>query len=138
MTPDVWDIFHDGDIVKISGSVPGQIELTIHIKYLRAMFGGVGESFRMVLSDCSQFELEAYDESTIFNLSEIEEHEPEILSVGEDGPPLVIHCSTGTLRVMYKEERVVLDTGEPVSFEELTAGCARYWKEWSDRSRGRS
>jgi hypothetical protein len=132
---EIWNSFHDGAIKRVSGVVPGEVILDVSIEYLRHRFPGAGESFRVLLSECTLFEYLAYDEKTVTDLSEISKLEPMVLSV-ESAEPLVVNCVMGTLRLAYGSASIATDAGQPVSAEQLKQASIEYWAEWSAKHRG--
>ena len=65
MNSKVWEIFHDGSIIQAIGSLPGEVALTVEISYLRNMFPGQGECFKLLLSGCTKLEYEEYDQAPV-------------------------------------------------------------------------
>jgi hypothetical protein len=128
---EVWNIFHDGSIVNIQGSLPDLV-LTIEILYLRHMFSKDGESILVRLRNCSIFEYQDFDSNTqISNFSEVATLEPEILSVQEIDGLAQILCVSGNLRIKYKDISFELDNGSSVDIPELDKACNEYWDKWS-------
>lgn len=131
---DILGVFHDGTIVEIMGVLPN-ITFRIEIEYLRNMFPTKGVSFFAVLSGCESIEFynwESNARTTV--LSEIQDEEPEILSIEQQGEAAHIICSTGELDVLYKEIEFELDSGEAVTYKELDEACNKYWDEWESRA----
>ena len=132
MNPDIWGVFHDGNIDAISGAVPGVVELHIDIQYLRAMFGDTSTHFRIRLRGCSVMEYQEYEQPPISDPVAIAAQEPEVLYV-RSVEPLVLDCREGELRLSYDSMEVFLDSGEPVTYEQLSSASKRYWDGWSKR-----
>lgn len=132
MNPDVWGVFHDGVITRMSGALPGTLVLRVEIGYLRAMFDGTGTAFQIELTGCSNVRYNEYDEAPSTDLLHIEGRQPEILYVAS-ADPLVLDCAMGTLELTYREVSIFLDTGVPVSYEELARACDLYWTRWQQR-----
>lgn len=130
-----WNSFHDGSIENISGVVPGPVTLEVAIEYLRHRFPGPGESFRVLLSECTLFEYEAYEEQPIADLAAISKLEPMVLSV-ETEEPIVVNCVMGTLRLAYGSASITTNAGQAVSSEQLKQASIEYWAEWSAKHRG--
>lgn len=130
MQRDVWEVFHDGTVVRIEGAVPGDLRIGLEITYLRRMFDEPGDSFTVELGSCSRFQYTEYDAERTENLPDIESKEPEILSV-ESVEPLVICCVMGTLELEYKSMKVLLPSGTEVDERALLSAGQRYWDEWS-------
>jgi hypothetical protein len=129
----LWNLFHDGSIERVEGTVPGDVSLHVSIQYLRDRFPTDGNGFNVRLVDCSRFVFEPYDKPEISDLAIISELEPEILSA-EAGDHLEICCTLGTLFLCYKSYIISLDTGEPVAIAELDIASEEYWREWSERA----
>jgi hypothetical protein len=99
------------------------------------MFPGDGESFVLALHGCQSFSLTTDDGEEVSSIAEIERRSPEILSViSED--PLSIYTTCGTLTTTYSSATLSLDSGEPVSPEDVDAASGRYWEQWSKRQGG--
>ena len=120
MNSSLWNLFHDGSIEHIEGTVPGNASLLVSIQYLRDRFPSAGTGFVVSLFDCNLFTFQPYDEPEISDLAKIAALEPEILSA-EPSDPLEICCTLGTLLLRYKSAALALDSGEPVSLAELDA-----------------
>lgn len=131
---EVWKYLHDGSIESIEGSVPGDVVVHVSIRYIRQRFPGDGAGFIIRLSNCTRFEFEPYGEPACNELAEIVRLDPEILSL-QSADPVVVNCVMGTLNLAYAHATVTLDSGIPVSLEELDAASAGYWDEWSQRNR---
>ncbi len=132
MNPDVWGVFHDGVITRLTGAVPGTLVLRVEIGYLRAMFDGTGTDFQVELGGCSKLRYNEYDEAPSSDLLYIEGRQPEILYVATTDP-LVLDCVMGTLEMTYRDLSIFLDTGVPVSYDELVQACDQYWTRWQQR-----
>jgi hypothetical protein len=126
-------VFHDGVITRIQGDIPGTLQLSLEIGYLRAMFPGEGTSFNVRLDECIKLKYNEYDESPTTDLIKIQEREPEVLYVTSE-QPLVLDCVMGTLELDYAQMSVALDDGTQVSEQELVNACELYWKRWQERS----
>lgn len=128
MDPTLWNLFHDGVLARAEGAVPGEVRLFIDIPYLRAKFPGKGTGFDVVLSECSQLSLEVWG-GTFIGLAEIGYIKPEILGA-EPGTSLKILCEGGTLTLHYRSADLFVDSGAPITLEELAAASEAYWTEW--------
>ena len=131
---EVWNIFHDGSIVEIKGSLP-DVSIRIEISYLRNMFPGKGDSIWVHLIGCSTFEYLIWEEERkTSSLDEIQSFEPEILSVKEHGEMAHIICVEGELDLIYKRILFSLDTDTSVTIAELDKACNKYWDEWGNQT----
>jgi len=130
---DILGVFHDGSIVEILGELP-QISLRIEIEYLRNMFPSKGDSFLAHVLGCEFIEFYNWEnEARTRDLIGIQKEEPEILSIEQQGDIAHIICSTGELDVLYKNIEFQLDTGVPVTYQELADACNKYWDDWESR-----
>lgn len=133
MQAEFWGILHDGGISHIDGTMPGTVSINISINYLRRQFPGEGTGFKVVLTDCTRFEFAEYDRELLHDFASIVERDPEILSLEHDGDPVVVNCTMGPLTLSYGAASLYLDSGVPVSFEELSSASEAYWKAWAAR-----
>ena len=134
MDPKLWNLLHDGGLDGISGVVPGDLTLSVSIRYLRSRFPGAGVGFNVALQQCTAFSYTPYDEPPVSDLAAIVAQDLEILGA-EAGDPLRIDCVTGTLQARYAAVRIELDTGGEVSIEALTTAARDYWREWDEKNR---
>jgi len=133
MKRNIWGVFHDGEIIKITGCVPGDLRLELEIGYLCAQFPEPGHSFTIELSNCTQMQFSEYDEPPSTSLAHIQERRPMVLYVTSE-EPLVLDCAMGTLELEYSKMRVLLPSGREVSEQELTNACEQYWNAWQERA----
>lgn len=129
MNPDIWGVFHDGNIEAVSRLAPGVVEVRVSIPYLREMFEGAGDSFLVTLHGCVRFCYRPFTGASIEDINQIAVAAPEILSVTQR-PELVLLCTCGELDIAYDSMAVALDSGEPVSEEQLVQAAQRYWDGW--------
>lgn len=129
---DIWNIFHDGEIEQIEGTIPGPIRIRVGIEYIRHMFSEDGGSVWVNLIECSRLQYEPWDESPIVcDFSEIEKLKPRILSTKyQENGDLLIYAVDGNIRTKYKNATYELDNGNEVAFEELDRACEKYWDHW--------
>ena len=55
--PAIWNVFHDGIIVGVEGSIPGDLAVLIECDYLRERFAEPGGQFTLTIHDGSKFSL---------------------------------------------------------------------------------
>ncbi|MBC3881929.1 hypothetical protein H8K35_10425 [Undibacterium sp. LX40W] len=134
MKHDVWGVFHDGILVRIDGTVPGDLVLRIQIEYLRNQFDESGDYFIIELGCCTKFRYSEYDNPPTEELSEIQAREIDLLYVSSE-QPLVLDCSMGVLELEYESMRVLLPSGRTVTRDELIAASENYWNEWGQRAK---
>ncbi|HYF78375.1 MAG TPA: hypothetical protein VD973_14660 [Symbiobacteriaceae bacterium] len=131
---DLWNsLFHDGAILKMQGRVPGDIQVIIEPGLgNRKYFQDPGENFIVVMRNCSACELdrdEGKGPEPVHDLGAVWD-EPSLFWVYRKGDFLTFDCVIGYLRVKYEGSDVFLDSGSPVTFEELEQSCRRWWDEW--------
>lgn len=133
LTPDIWNVLHDGTIIEAAGVVPGDVRLTIAIDYLRSRFPDVGKHVLLTLRGCTalMYELDATGR-TITKLDEIGEAEPEILRADEWKNANKVYCASGILHVFARAFSLALDSGRPVALKELIDVAEAYWTEWEE------
>ena len=130
---DIIGVFHDGSVVEINGSLPN-ISLRVEIPYLRNMFETQGDSIIAYIEGCTSISfLNWEEESTTYDLKEIENEKPEILSVEQKGEVAHILCSTGELDILYRDISFELDDGKNISAQEIGDACELYWNDWESR-----
>lgn len=139
LNPDLWNVLHDGSIDSISGSVPGEISLSVGISYLRDLFEDPGESIAITLHDCTRISFKDADRlEAIEDIAAISALELGILSteVGHE-----VFCShrhggacCGTLSIVAAGFSLSLDTGRPIELEDLFAAAETYWTCFSNPS----
>jgi hypothetical protein len=128
----LWKLLHDGDIESIDGRVPGTLRLRVGIQYLRDMFRGSGNGFRVELRGCDLIELESWmdDTAIVRDPEAIGKVGLEISSAEERPDHLLVICSGYDLRLRYQSAHVELDNGMPVTIDELQDAADRFWTEW--------
>jgi hypothetical protein len=123
-----WQYFHDGTIARITGSISGDLEMVIEIEYLSKMFAVTGVNFIVSLQNCTRVECELYQRSVTSQISEIVTAELEILHADFTETGVKIECDKGILQIDYVGASITLDSGQPVTNEELYVASTRYWK----------
>lgn len=127
MNASIWNLLHDGSIVQISGSLPGQIQVAVDIEYLRQRFCDPGDWILLTLYDCTAISYQPWDcDQIVTDLATIAAAEPEILSADE---PTIVLCVSGILRVDATDFSIALDSGRTLTLEELSAASEAYWNE---------
>lgn len=132
MNADVWNVLHDGSVVRITGAIPGDVQFAVAIGYLRKRFSDPGECILLTLHGCTAISYQLWDADTaVTDLTAIAAAEPEILNADE---PSTVFCVNGTLRVHAADFSLALDGGRAITFDELCSVAEAYWTEWSERS----
>jgi len=142
LTPDIWNVLHDGTIVEATGAVPGDVRLNIDIDYLRRRFPEAGQYLILTLHDCTCLAYEPDDpKGSITNLEAMGAAEPKILKAEDWTDANKVYCVSGTLRVFTRAFSLALDSGRSITLQELKDVSEAYWTEWEERakeSRGNS
>jgi hypothetical protein len=142
--PTLWNLLHDGIVVAIAGSVPGEVRLEIEADYLRNRFAESGNRFVLTLRGCRRFVFCPWDskQQATSDVVEIERKTLLILSADQVDEYCVVHCSEpartgeggGRLEVTTDEAVFALDSGRAVAVEELATVSDAYWDEWESRN----
>jgi len=129
LNADIWNLLHDGTIVRAVGTVPGDVRLSISIDYLRRRFPDVGELVLLTLHECTSFAYDPDDPAgRITDLQLIATAKPEILKAEDWTDPNRVYCVSGTLRVVASAFSLALDNGRSINFDELASVSEAYWK----------
>lgn len=134
MTLDLWNMLHDGEVVKINLIPPDTLSLTIEIEYLRHMFGKDGDHIVVKLKQNSLLEFE-YNNTTspIKRIGEIESIKPIILSAEQIGNKIKIYGGNGVLWLQYQDFDLMLDNGRSITLEELGSQATAYWDNFGKK-----
>ncbi|MBD8658272.1 hypothetical protein IFT68_21905 [Oxalobacteraceae sp. CFBP 13730] len=130
-----WGLLHDGGLETVTGTVPGTVSVGISIQYLRQQFPTEGVGFKIYLFDCKRFVYQEYDSTPLEDFDAIVALEPEIVGVEEGTESVIVSCVMGTLTIDYGAVSIYLDSGAPISVDELTAASKAYWDGWAANQR---
>lgn len=138
--PTIWNVFHDGTIERLSGSVPGEVRIDISIEYLRERFDDQGDEFILRLHECSTFEYRNYEakDVVVTELGEIEKPSHTILSSEMAGSTCVLFTDQGRIEMQCEGGTLTLESGRQVAFAELVAEATAYWDEWERKAKQRT
>lgn len=135
----VWNMLHDGCIVDVQGTVPGDVTVAVEIEYLRSIFPEPGDCFLIRLFRCSLFAFRRFraDETLVGDLTTVAAEEPIILSAQSLDKDVVLSMTREAgnymeLHLQYENVLVFLENGQPVPIEELDAAAARYWDDFGN------
>ncbi|QDU31565.1 hypothetical protein ETAA8_67240 [Anatilimnocola aggregata] len=135
MNADIWNVLHDGPIVSLTGSIPGDVRFAVAIGYLRKRFPDPGECILLTLHGCTALSYLVWETNEVLtDLVAIAAAEPEILSADE---PTTVVCNGGTLQVQASGFSLALDSGRAITIDDLFAVAAAYWTEFENRSQRR-
>jgi hypothetical protein len=131
--PAIWNILHDGVIVAIDGTLPGDLRIDIEIDYLRKRIPDPGTLIQVFLIGCTRFAYQGF-EATAFSteLAAVAAMQPEVLGGSMKDGICEVECSDGTLEVVAADAAIRLDNGRVVTLQELKEVADSYWKEWSE------
>ncbi len=121
-----WNIFHDGEISAINGAVPGDIDFTIEIEFLREEFADPGKGFILHIVGCTMISFTSFrTNQTVHGPGALQGEDLEILSSEIVGNDLVVTTSGGQLRLRYESETISLDTGRPLQLSDVAAASEK-------------
>jgi hypothetical protein len=125
----IWNALHDGEITVVAREEPDSLIIFVSIPYVRRRIAPLGDSFRLRLGG---FRSAGWSNDIGDSYSELEDIEGlEILEAKSDKMPAKIQCAQGTLTLDYDSLEVSLDSGQPISAEEVYRAYQEYWDEWS-------
>jgi hypothetical protein len=131
--PAIWNILHDGVIVAVDGTLPGDLQIDIEIDNLRKRIPDPGALIQVLLIGCTRFAFREYEKSGFSTaLTEIAAMGPEIVTASMKDGVCEVDCTAGTLEVVAGDGAIGLDSGRAVTLQELTEVAESYWKEWSE------
>ncbi len=132
---DIWNILHDGEVLGVSGTVPGEVQFSVRIDYLRNRFPEPGNRILLTLHGCTSLSYEPHgEEAELTNLATIAEAEPTILQAKDWTDASIVYCASGIVSVSAAEFSLLLDSGRTVPFDELCSVSEAYWTAFGGRS----
>jgi hypothetical protein len=131
--PAIWNILHDGVIVAVAGTLPGDLQIDIEIDYLRKRIADPGTLIQVLLIGCTRFAFREYAKSEFTTaVTDIAAMRPEIVSVSMKDGVCEVDSTEGTLEVVARDGAIRLDSGREVTLQELSGVAEAYWKEWNE------
>ena len=135
MNADIWNILHDGSVLSVSGTVPGDVQFALWIDYLRSRFPDPGDRLLVTLHGCTSLSYQLYGEDTaLTEFDAIADAKPEILQAKDWTDAGVAECVSGTLRATATDFSLSLDSGRVITFDELCAASNAYWTAFGESS----
>jgi hypothetical protein len=139
--PEIWDVLHDAEVIAAESLIPGAVSITLECDYLRDRFSSSGGSFVLNLDGCSKFQFRSWQDDLpiITSIDTIGSLRLWILSADQREQHCQVHCQFhgreggGSLEVIAESARLRLDTGEPISFAQISAVASAYWTDFSHR-----
>jgi hypothetical protein len=140
MNPAIWNILHDGSIERASGDVPGTVHLEIDIQYIRERFPDKGRLIILMLLECTKFDFFNYEDNVPQGIGALANICPEILSAREREGYTEVTCAVserygGILRVAAGDFSLALDSGRPITLNEIDSVTKAYWDDFRKRGR---
>lgn len=136
----IWNILHDGALVHLHDSTPGELKIKVEIEYLANKLSGGFDNIYVLLKNCSLFEYERYwskDRVQVYKtIKELEGISPALmaLSCGEESDYLLISDICGSIKTRYDSAELSLEDGKPLSFLELDNVSREYWNNFGAKS----
>lgn len=130
-------ILHDGVVQKISGTIPGQVNVEVRCDYLRKRYSVRGETFILQLVDCTQMRFTNEQGVVTENFEAIMKAKPEMLSADTIQQIVVVYCSNGTLEMRFRDSKIFLNETESTSVDGLEDSARAYWDEWDESANSR-
>jgi len=120
---EIWDLFHDGTLIKVEENAQGNLVLTVELEYVREMFDEEFKYFLIELHECSLFEFSPSigDIKPVKDVNSILKYDLWMTDVATKNDEIQIYCADGILKTEYKDYSITLDTGTRISTEELRA-----------------
>ena len=134
MNTDFWNIIHDGGIDAISGSIPGDIILTVGIEYLCEQLPTNSKTLQAKLVGCTIFSYTPFWKTSITELHAIAACDLEVLSAVTREDRIAVCCRDGMLELAYQAIEVCLVEGIAVTQSELEAAANRSVAQCHERN----
>jgi hypothetical protein len=123
---DYWHCFHDGTIIAASGSLPGDIELTIDCDCIREELHQSPGMFLLRITNCTLFEIASYEtDFALDGFKALESGEFEILDASMEMGVVEVSNATGIMRLCYESEMLLLDDGTVITLRDLIDAANR-------------
>lgn len=136
---EIFNLLHDGRIISITGSVPGDALLEIKCDYLRERINVPGESFLVKLAGCAQLYFQKWEANTkpLTDFQEIAALEPWITGAQVLENEISVGANPGTLFFSCESASVFTNATLILPVSELDRIAEEYWRNWSISSRAR-
>jgi hypothetical protein len=131
---DIWDVLHDGEITIMHRESADALVMLVSIPYVRRRISPLGDSFRLRLGGFREM-LFSYDHGneTYSDLDYIEGF--EILEAKSKTMPATIQLAEGPLMLDFDSLDISLDSGQPVTYEQVRRVAQDYWDEFAARTK---
>lgn len=122
MKTKIWNLLHDGIIEKIEGAIPGDLLVTVEIKWIKQLFSRGNDCFYLKLTNCTLLEFYPFDKDILItNIQSILKYELWNASCEEEGDMIILYCSTGILKLKYDTSVAYLDKTTVITEQEIIA-----------------
>ena len=136
MSPEIWDLLHDGIIKEVKGTLSGDLDLTIEIEYIANKLLKNSNCIILKLQGCDLMELEhSIANETTRDIDTISNLNLWILTCEREGDHLLLYCRAwqsydeGLLRMRYKSFEVFLENKSPISLNNMIRAADEYMDE---------
>ena len=129
----IWNLLHDGEITALS-EIAESLTMFVSIPYLRRRLNPLGDSFVLRLSGVKTFAACNFDGKLETLGEQLEVGSLEILGTESKAMPVVIDTTMGKLTCSFEELNIELDSGDPITFEEIDRVALEYWDEWEQKA----
>jgi hypothetical protein len=130
---DIWNVLHDGEITVMHRESPDVLVMFVSIPYVRRRIQPLGDSFRLRLGGFRSMHFENSIGDTSSELDYVEGY--EILDILSETMPAKIQLAEGTLTLDFDSLDISLDSGQPVTYEEILHVAQDYWDEFAARTK---
>jgi hypothetical protein len=127
----IWNTLHDGKLTALTREEPDTVMMSITIPYLRKRISPGGDSFCLRLHGVRRIQFAGFGASYTDDYEEIASYSLWILSTDSDLMPVRIATAEGFLVLDFDSLHISLDTGQPISYEQLDRVSEEYWDEFS-------
>jgi len=131
----VWNVLQDGEITALGREEPTTLVIFVTIPYLRERIEPLGDSLCLRLRGCRRLEFAGAGAQSSTSPREIAMQRLWILSTDSEAMPVKIVTPSGFLILDFDAVDISLDTGQPLTYDELCRVCGEYWDEWSARGK---
>jgi hypothetical protein len=132
MSPEPWNLLHDGVIVGLERKGDEAL-VAITAPHLRVRIDGTDGHVTLHLQGVEHLSFRPYsdrwDQADLEDASAIVEARPSIADAEIEGDALVVWGPSGSLRAIYRELAIELD-GQPIELAMLRDAAKSYWDEW--------
>jgi hypothetical protein len=133
-----WNVLHDGRLIAVEGTVPGELRLLVEIEYLCRHLPTQSQQLIVTLASCEQFVFHPYEQSPVTEPNGIAALGLELLSAQHEGGFLTIECADGgyggQLVLRYASALLSTKEGRPLSQSEVESAAEQYWTQWKQKN----